>query len=77
VQLSSALTSVSAAVKAAGPDLVSYRHRTWYPTLTKATDDSTGELINGRLTPQQWIDRMQRAADDVAKDASVKKYKRP
>ncbi|MEC3979020.1 N-acetylglucosamine/diacetylchitobiose ABC transporter substrate-binding protein [Amycolatopsis sp. H20-H5] len=76
IRMSSALASVTAAVKAAGPDLVVYRHRIWYAALAKATDDAVGELINGRITAKEWADRIQKAADAIAKDSSVKKYTR-
>ncbi|MGW0521464.1 N-acetylglucosamine/diacetylchitobiose ABC transporter substrate-binding protein [Crossiella sp. NPDC003009] len=74
--LSSGLGSVSAAVKAAGTELVSFRHRGWYPVLRKAVDDAVGELITGRLSPVAFTERVQQAADALAKDGSVKKYTR-
>ncbi|GAA2778045.1 N-acetylglucosamine/diacetylchitobiose ABC transporter substrate-binding protein [Crossiella cryophila] len=74
--LSSGLGSVSAAVRAAGTELISFRHRGWYPQLRKATDDAVGELITRRLTPAAFADRLQLAADALAKDSSVKKYTR-
>jgi len=74
--LTPALTSVAAAVRAAGDDTINWRHRIWYPALTKAVDDSVAELVNRRVTPAEWVDRVQKAADDLAKDSSVKKYER-
>lgn len=74
--LSSALSSVSGAVRAAGTELISFRHRGWYPALRKATDDAVGELITRRLSPADWVTRVQQAADALAKDTSVKKYTR-
>jgi N-acetylglucosamine transport system substrate-binding protein len=74
--LSPALASVSEAVKNAGDDTINYRHRIWYPTLTKAVDDSVAELVTRRITPAEWVDRVQKAADDLAKDTSIKKYER-
>lgn len=74
--LSSGLQSVADAVKGAGTNLFSYRFRTWYPPLSKAVDDATGELLTKRLNPQQWADRVQKAADDVAKDGSITKHQR-
>jgi N-acetylglucosamine transport system substrate-binding protein len=74
--LSSGLGSVRSAVAAAGSETFTYRFRTWYPTLAKAIDDATGELVNRRSTVVQWSDRIQKAADALAKDTSVKKYTR-
>ncbi|MFD9701103.1 N-acetylglucosamine/diacetylchitobiose ABC transporter substrate-binding protein [Lentzea sp. NPDC059081] len=74
--LSPALASVAEAVKNAGDDSINYRHRIWYPTLTKAVDDSVAELVTRRITPAEWVDRVQKAADDCAKDTSIKKYER-
>jgi N-acetylglucosamine transport system substrate-binding protein len=74
--LSTALQSASDTVKAAGTETFVYRFRTWYAPLAKAVDDATGELVNRRATPAQWADRVQKAADDLAKDTSVKKYTR-
>ncbi|GAA1031163.1 N-acetylglucosamine/diacetylchitobiose ABC transporter substrate-binding protein [Virgisporangium ochraceum] len=72
--LSSGLSSVAGAAKSR--DLFGYRFRTWYPALAKGLDDATGELMAGRATPAQWADRVQKAADDVAKDSSVTRRKR-
>jgi N-acetylglucosamine transport system substrate-binding protein len=72
--LSSGLSSVARAAKS--KDLFGYRFRTWYPALAKGLDDATGELMTGRANPAQWADRVQKAADDVARDSSVTKRKR-
>ena len=74
--LSSGLGSVRDAVTAAGSETFTYRFRTWYAPLAKAIDDATGELVNKRVTPAQWSDRIQKAADALAKDSAVKKYTR-
>ncbi|MGA5304832.1 N-acetylglucosamine/diacetylchitobiose ABC transporter substrate-binding protein [Nucisporomicrobium flavum] len=74
--LSSGLSSVRDAVQAAGPETFTYRFRTWYAPLAKAVDDATGELVNKRITAAQWSERIQKAADGIAKDSSVQKYTR-
>ncbi|MBB5869130.1 N-acetylglucosamine transport system substrate-binding protein [Allocatelliglobosispora scoriae] len=74
--LSSGLSSVAAAAKAAGPNVFTYRFRTWYAPLSKAFDDATGELLTNRVNPAQWAERIQKAADSVAKDSSIVKHKR-
>jgi N-acetylglucosamine transport system substrate-binding protein len=74
--LSSGLGSTRDAVTAAGKEAFTFRFRTWYAPLAKAVDDATGELVNKRATPAEWADRIQKAADGIAKDSSVKKYTR-
>jgi len=74
--VASGLGSVRDAVKAANAEAFAYRFRTWYAPLAKAVDDATGELVTRRSTPAQWSDRVQKAADALAKDSSVKKYTR-
>ncbi|MFF5206424.1 N-acetylglucosamine/diacetylchitobiose ABC transporter substrate-binding protein [Streptosporangium sp. NPDC000396] len=74
--LSSGLASVGKLVGAAGQDAFAYRFRTWYAPLAKAVDDATGELLTRRIDPGQWTDRVQKAADAVAKDSTIKKYRR-
>jgi N-acetylglucosamine transport system substrate-binding protein len=74
--LSSGLGSVRDAVTAAGPDAFTYRFRTWYAPLAKAVDDATAELVNRRISAADWSARIQKASDALAKDGTVKKYKR-
>ncbi|MEV4754291.1 N-acetylglucosamine/diacetylchitobiose ABC transporter substrate-binding protein [Micromonospora sp. NPDC049559] len=74
--LSSGLGSVRDAVRAAGENTFTYRFRTWYAPLAKAVDDATGELATRRVTPAQWADRIQRAADALARDSTVTKFTR-
>ncbi|MFI6820145.1 N-acetylglucosamine/diacetylchitobiose ABC transporter substrate-binding protein [Micromonospora sp. NPDC050187] len=74
--LSSGLGSVKGAVDAAAVNTFAYRFRTWYAPLAKAVDDATGELATRRVTPAQWADRIQKAADRVAADSAVTRYER-
>jgi N-acetylglucosamine transport system substrate-binding protein len=74
--LSSGLGSTRDAITAAGQEAFTYRFRTWYAPLAKAVDDATGELVNKRATAAEWADRVQKAADALAKDSGVKKYTR-
>jgi N-acetylglucosamine transport system substrate-binding protein len=74
--LSSGLSSVRDAVVAAGKDTFTYRFRTWYAPLATAVDNATGELVNKRIGPADWATRIQKAADALAKDSTVKKYTR-
>ncbi|WP_086824015.1 N-acetylglucosamine/diacetylchitobiose ABC transporter substrate-binding protein [Allokutzneria sp. NRRL B-24872] len=74
--LSPGVQSVRSVIDAAGDNAFRYRFRFWYGTLKKAWDDATGELVAGRLSAQQWADRLQRAADAVARDPNITKYRR-
>jgi N-acetylglucosamine transport system substrate-binding protein len=77
VTTSTALASVNKAVAAAGTNLVTYRSVTdWYPTLRTEWEAAIGELMAGRLTADQWIDKVQAAADKVAADSSIEKFHR-
>lgn len=74
--LSSGLAATAQTAKAAGANMFGYRFRTWYPPLSKALDDATGELLTKRTTPDKWAERVQKAADAVAADSSVAKHER-
>lgn len=74
---STALTSVNKAATAAGDNLLHYRSVTdWYPTMINEWEAATGELMAGRFTADQWIDKVQAAADKVAADSSIQKFHR-
>lgn len=50
------------------------RYSQWYPSLGKATESAMSGLLQGRLTPQQWCDEIQKAADKVASDPNIPKH---
>ncbi|NJP35661.1 N-acetylglucosamine/diacetylchitobiose ABC transporter substrate-binding protein [Micromonospora thermarum] len=72
----SALASANALMKNAGPDLISVKIWDFYADLDKESQNLSEELMAGRLTAQQFVDKMQAAADKVAKDSSIKKQTR-
>ncbi|MEV5413678.1 N-acetylglucosamine/diacetylchitobiose ABC transporter substrate-binding protein [Thermopolyspora sp. NPDC052614] len=75
-RLSPGLASASAALKAAGTNTVYFRFRQWYAELHDEVAAATGQLMNGRLSPAAWADRIQRKSDQLRDDSSVKKFKR-
>lgn len=76
LSLTPGLTSASAALKAAGSNVVNPRLQDWYPTLSNDTiGGATGQLLTGRIKASEWVKRAQRAADDTKKDSSIKKFK--
>ncbi|WBB75565.1 N-acetylglucosamine/diacetylchitobiose ABC transporter substrate-binding protein [Micromonospora sp. WMMD1128] len=72
----SALASANALVKGGSGDLISVKFPDFYADLDKESQNLSEELMAGRLTAQQFVDKMQTAADKVAKDSSIKKQTR-
>ncbi|MEU2511062.1 N-acetylglucosamine/diacetylchitobiose ABC transporter substrate-binding protein [Streptomyces syringium] len=71
------LASSQEALTKAGQNVVNPRIQDWYVALQKEKIGvaAIGELMAGRATPDETIAKIQRFADDTAKDASVKKYR--
>ncbi|MFC8094379.1 N-acetylglucosamine/diacetylchitobiose ABC transporter substrate-binding protein [Streptomyces sp. NPDC057301] len=75
--LSPGLASASKAFKDAGDNIISLQLQEWYPSLTdEKIGGLTGQLLSGELKAADWIKKAQEYADAVAKDDSVKKFKR-
>lgn len=70
------LKSAAAALAAAGTNTVDWRFNGWYAELATELDAATGQLMTGRITADQWADRLQKKADAVKKDSSIKKFSR-
>lgn len=70
------LKSASAALSAAGTDLVNWRVNEWYKEIATELDAATGQLMTGGITADQWTERLQKKADAVKKDSSIKKFSR-
>lgn len=51
------------------------RYREWYPTLGKELEDSTTAMLNGSITPEQFCERVEKKAREVARDGSILKHK--
>ncbi|MEU0570479.1 N-acetylglucosamine/diacetylchitobiose ABC transporter substrate-binding protein [Nonomuraea sp. NPDC005983] len=75
-QLSPGAKSATEALTAAGTNTVYYRWRTWYAQLNDEAVAATGELMTGGLTPDKYLERLQKKADEIKNDSSIKKYKR-
>jgi N-acetylglucosamine transport system substrate-binding protein len=76
IEVSSGMESALAAVEAAGEQIFNYRFATWYQDLNFETRDRTGDLLTGRITPEQYIESVQAKADQVKADDSIPKYTR-
>ncbi|WP_433511278.1 N-acetylglucosamine/diacetylchitobiose ABC transporter substrate-binding protein [Nonomuraea sp. CA-143628] len=75
-QLSPGAASATKAYTEAGANIVYYRWQTWYLQLKDEAVAATGELMTGGLTPDKYLERIQKKADEIKKDSSIKKYKR-
>ncbi|MEV4438340.1 N-acetylglucosamine/diacetylchitobiose ABC transporter substrate-binding protein [Streptomyces sp. NPDC049577] len=71
------LASSQEALAKAGKNVVNPRLQDWYVALQKEKIGvgALGEMMAGRLTPDEAIAKIQKYADDTAKDSSVKKYR--
>jgi N-acetylglucosamine transport system substrate-binding protein len=76
VEVSSGMTSALAAVEAAGDNIFTYQYENWYTDLSFETRDRTGDLLTGRITPEQWVEAVQAKADEIKADPNVPKYTR-
>ena len=76
LSLSTAFDSANAVVKAAGSNTLNWSFGTWYAKMETNIENATGALLSGKIKPDEWMTRCQKAADDTAKDSSIKKYKR-
>ncbi|MEV7908663.1 extracellular solute-binding protein, partial [Streptomyces anulatus] len=74
--LGQGLRSASAALAAAGGNVVSFLFRKWYAELHDEVAAASGQLMSGGLTADQWADRAQRKADALRADPSVRKFTR-
>jgi N-acetylglucosamine transport system substrate-binding protein len=75
-EISPGLTSGNAMLTAAGADYFSFRFDTWYKKLDDEARAATNQLMFQGGNAQQFCDRMQKVADAVKKDPSIKKFNR-
>lgn len=47
----------------------------WYPSLGKASQDAMAALLNGSVTPEEFVQRLEDAAEAVRKDSSIPKHR--
>ncbi len=68
------LVQPAAAMKAS-KDLWANQARTWYPDMEKDIEGALTSMLNKELTPQQFVDRCEAAAEKTRKDSAIPKYK--
>lgn len=76
VDLSSALSSALQVREEAGEDIFSYKFALWYRPLSDEVSNHTGELLTGRMSPDEFITAVQAKADEVKADDTITKYQR-
>lgn len=77
VSVSAGMESAVKVVAACGENVFPfYRYGGWYSDMSKATSAALGELMNKRMTPDQYIETCQAAADAVKADPEVTKFTR-
>ena len=65
VELSPAVMSATAAAEAAGDDAFNYKWKDWYRDMSDEAAVQTGELLTGRITPDEWMEAMEAMAAQV------------
>jgi len=77
ITLTPGLKSGVAALAKAGSNVLNPRLQDWYVKLQKEQIgvSGLGEMMAGRLTPVETINKIQGYADAAAKDTSIKHYK--
>lgn len=53
----------------------SYIARQWYPSFETELENAMTSLLNGEISPEQFCDRAEAAAEKVRKDDSITKFK--
>ncbi len=76
MKLGSAFESVQTANAAAGSNVFVAQYGTWYKKLQDEAKDQMGAMLTKQIKPADFVDKVQKMADDVAKDTSIKKFKR-
>jgi N-acetylglucosamine transport system substrate-binding protein len=76
IELSSALASAIEISEASGEATFNDQWDSWYTPLHDEARDRTGDLMTGRISPEQWIEAVQAKADEVKADDSIPKYER-
>jgi N-acetylglucosamine transport system substrate-binding protein len=72
-----ALASMQETLAAAGDNRLQSFYGTWYVDLHNETRDLMGALLRMEITPDEFCEEAQAAADAVAADDSITKLRRP
>ncbi len=76
VKLTPGAKSANALLVSGATNNWSTYYAAWYSTMDKPSRSIMGELAAGRITPDEYMTRMQKLADDTAKDPKTQKRER-
>lgn len=76
VELSAAVMSASAIAEKSGEATFNYMWKDWYTDLSNESRDRTGDLLTGRIGPEEWMEAMEAMAAQVKENPDVPKYTR-
>lgn len=76
IDLGSAFASAQKVINAAGANVFYAMYGAWYSKLATEAKNQMGELLNNRLDPAGFMDKLQKMADGIAKDSSIPKFHR-
>ena len=77
LELSAGMASAIAAVETAGADIFPPpKYGSWYSDLGKEVSNNLGEIMTGRMTPEEFVELAQAKADEVAADDEITKFSR-
>lgn len=74
ISLPETLVEPSRVFKASG-QVWAYIARQWYPAMEKEIEDALTSMLNGEITPEQFCDRAEAAAEKTRGDDSISKHK--
>jgi len=74
-KISDGMKSALAVVGNAGPAIIDVEIANYYSKINKELEVRTGELLTGKVKPQEFLDNMQKMADEIAKDPDTPKQK--
>jgi N-acetylglucosamine transport system substrate-binding protein len=55
----------------------SNQYRQWYPAMQKEFEGALTSMLNGEITPRQFVDRCEAAAERTRNDEAIPKYRVP
>ena len=78
IELGPGLTSVTKMIDTAGDaNTFNWLYNAYYRKLERElVNAATADLLAKRITAAEWVTKCQQAADSIAQDSSIKKYKR-
>ncbi|MCC3765657.1 N-acetylglucosamine/diacetylchitobiose ABC transporter substrate-binding protein [Glycomyces sp. TRM65418] len=75
VELDNPAAKMTDALVSNPDDLFQPRFRFWYTKMNEEVRPALGALLSGDATPEEFIDRMQTAADETAADDTIEKFR--